>query len=613
MDIPETVMTASGAAALVGEDLTEVRGTMIREKTYPPERDVSEEEPRVGVFVCRCGTNIARVVEANDVVEYAKTLPGVAHADENLYTCSTDTQSKIIDSIREHNLNRVVVASCTPRTHEPLFQDTLREAGLNRQLFEMANIRDQCSWVHYSNPEQATFKAKDLVRMAVARASTLEPFKDLRLEVDQRGIVLGAGIAGMTAALSLARQDFEVTLVEREAEPGGIARQIHHTLGGGDPRALLADLIDQVKGDPKIRLYTAATIEDFSGHVGRFRATLNVDGNKVEIGGGAVIVATGGAAYEPTEYGYPDSDSIITQLELEEKLETPEFAQGLNEVVMIQCVGSREEEHQYCSRVCCQEAVKNALAIKRANPKARVYVLFRDIRTYGFDEIHYEEAREAGVVFIRFEPDSKPEVSYENGLRVMVTDDVLGRPVELNPDFVVLSAAIRPDPDAGLVSQALKVPLNADGFFLEAHMKLRPLDFPTDGVFLAGLAHAPKTMAESISQAKGAAARAATVISQPYLDQSGIVSEVNGHVCAGCLTCVRLCPYDVPEIGEDGVAHIEPASCQGCGVCASACPRKAIVTRHYSDDQIVSKIDVLFGDLQFEAACAAATETGGES
>jgi len=613
MDIPETVMTASGAAALVGEELTEVRGTMIREKTYPTERDVSEEEPRVGVFVCRCGTNIARVVEAQDVVEYAKTLPGVAHADENLYTCSTDTQSKIIDSIREHNLNRVVVASCTPRTHEPLFQDTLREAGLNRQLFEMANIRDQCSWVHYSNPDQATFKAKDLVRMAVARAATLEPFKDLRLEVDQRAIVLGAGIAGMTAALSLAAQGFEVTLVERDEEPGGIARRIHHTLGGGDPQALLADLIDQVKGNPKVKLYTGATIEDFSGHVGRFRATINADGRSVEIGGGAVIVATGGSPYEPTEYGYPDSDSIITQLELEDRLEEAGFAEGLNEVVMIQCVGSREEEHQYCSRICCQEAVKNALAIKRANPKAQVYVLFRDIRTYGFDEIHYEEAREAGVVFIRFEPESKPEVNWENGLRVTVTDDVLQRPVELKPDFVVLSAAIRPDPDAGAVSQALKVPLNADGFFLEAHMKLRPLDFPTDGVFLAGLAHAPKTMAESISQAKGAAARAATVISQPYLDQSGIVSEVDGHVCAACLTCVRLCPYDVPQITEEGVAYIEPASCQGCGVCASACPRKAIVTRHYSDDQIVSKIDVLFGDTQFETACCAAAHPGEES
>jgi len=613
VDIPETVMTASGAAALAGEELTEVRGTMIRDKTYPTERDVSEEEPRVGVFVCHCGTNIARVVEAADVVEYAKTLPGVALAEENLYTCSTDTQGKIINSIRENNLNRVVVASCTPRTHEPLFQDTLREAGLNRQLFEMANIRDQCSWVHYSDPEQATFKAKDLVRMAVARAATLEPFKDLRLEVDQRAIVLGAGVAGMTAALSVAAQGFEVTVVEREEEPGGVARRIHHTLGGGDPQVLLADLIEQVKGNPKVKLYTGATIQDFSGHVGRFRAKINVDGSSVEIGGGAVIVATGGSPYEPTEYGYPDSGSIITQLELEDKLEEAGFAEGLNEVVMIQCVGSREEEHHYCSRICCQEAVKNALAIKRANPKARVYVLFRDIRTYGFDELHYEEAREAGVVFIRFEPDSKPDVSWENGLRVKVTDDVLGRPIELDPDFVVLSAAIRPDPDAGLVSQALKVPLNADGFFLEAHMKLRPLDFPTDGVFLAGLAHAPKTMAESISQAKGAAARAATVISQPFLDQSGIVSEVDGHVCAGCLTCVRLCPYDVPEIGEDGVAHIEPASCQGCGVCASACPRKAITTRHYSDDQIVSKIDVLFGDTQFETACCAAAHPGEES
>lgn len=613
VDIPETVMTASGAAALAGEELTEVRGTMISDKTYPEERDVSEEEPRVGVFVCHCGTNIARVVEAADVVEYAKTLPGVALAEENLYTCSTDTQGKIINSIRENNLNRVVVASCTPRTHEPLFQDTLREAGLNRQLFEMANIRDQCSWVHYSDPEQATFKAKDLVRMAVARAATLEPFKDLRLEVDQRAIVLGAGVAGMTAALSVAAQGFEVTVVERAEEPGGVARRIHHTLGGGDPQTLLADLIEQVKGNPKVKLYTGATIEDFSGHLGRFRAKINVDGSSVEIGGGAVIVATGGSPYEPTEYGYPETDSIITQLELEDKLEEAGFADGLNEVVMIQCVGSREEEHQYCSRICCQEAVKNALAIKQANPKARVYVLFRDIRTYGFDELHYEEAREAGVVFIRFEPESKPDVTWKNGLRVKVTDDVLGRPIELKPDFLVLSAAIRPDPDAGLVSQALKVPLNADGFFLEAHMKLRPLDFPTDGVFLAGLAHAPKTMAESISQAKGAAARAATVISQPFLDQSGIVSEVDGHVCAGCLTCVRLCPYDVPEIGEDGVAHIEPASCQGCGVCASACPRKAITTRHYSDDQIVSKIDVLFGDTQFETACCAAAHPGEES
>ncbi|MFC1597040.1 FAD-dependent oxidoreductase, partial [Planctomycetota bacterium] len=606
MDIPETVMTASAAAALAGEDLTEVRGTLIRDKSYPPERDTSGEEPRVGVFVCRCGTNIARTVDADDVVEYAKTLPGVAYAGENLYTCSTDTQQKITDIIREERLNRVVVASCTPRTHEPLFQETLREAGLNGHLFEMANIRDQCSWVHFGQPEEATFKAKDLVRMAVARAATLRRFEDMRLEVDQRAIVVGAGLAGMTAAVSLAQQGFEVALVERDAEPGGIARKIRQTLHDPDLKTHLTELIEQVKDHPLIRLYTSSTIADFSGHVGKFKATLGLNGRTVEIGGGAVIVATGGEPYEPDEYSYAQSDAIITQLELEAKLDEAGFVEGLEEVVMIQCVGSREEEHPYCSRVCCQEAVKNALAIKEANPKARVYVLNRDIRTYGFDEIYYERAREAGVVFIRFSEDDKPEVTVDGGLRVRVTDGVLRRPVELKPDVLVLSAAIRPHPTVGAISQALKVPLNADGFFLEAHMKLRPLDFPSDGIFLAGVAHAPKSMAESISQAMGAAARAATVISKPYLDRSGVVSEVDPSACAGCLTCVRTCPYDVPQIGEDGVAYIEPASCQGCGVCASVCPRKAITTRHYGDEQIISKVDVLFGDAEFEAAGAGA-------
>ncbi len=605
VDIPETVMTASGAAALAGESLQQVRGTMIREKTYPPERDVSGQPPRIGVFVCRCGTNIARVVDVPDVVEYARSLLGVVYAEENLYTCSTDTQQRIIETIREHNLNRVVVASCTPRTHEPLFQETLREAGLNKHLFEMANIRDQCSWVHFNQPRQATFKAKDLVRMAVARAATLRPFEDLRLEVDQRAIVLGAGVAGMTAALSLARQGFEVALIEREPRPGGIARQIRRLLDGTDPQAFLAHLIEQVEEHPLVNLYTSATIEDFSGHIGNFKVMLRQGDRTIEVGGGAVIVATGGAPYEPTEYGYPESDSIITQLELEQKLEQPGFAERLKEVVMIQCVGSREEEHQYCSRVCCQEAVKNSLAIKQSNPDARVFVLFRDVRTYGFDEIHYQRAREVGVVFIRFDMEDKPVVKVEDGLRVTVTDDVLGRPVELRPDLLVLSAAVRPHPEAEAVSRALKVPLDADGFFLEAHIKLRPLDFGSEGFFLAGLAHAPKSMSESISQAQGAAARAATVISRPLLYRSGVVSEVDPECCAACLTCVRLCPYDVPEINQEGVAFIEPASCQGCGVCAAACPRKAIITRHYRDEQIITKVDVLFGDPQFEASAVA--------
>jgi len=602
MDIPETVMTASASAALAAEALHEARGTRVREKTYPSERDTSAEEPRVGVFICRCGTHIARVVGVPDVVEYVRSLPHVVHVEENLYTCSTDTQRKIVESIHEHKLNRVVVASCTPRTHEPLFQETLREAGLNKHLFEMANIRDQCSWVHFSHPSQATFKAKDLVRMAVARAATLRPFQDLRLEVDQRALVIGAGVAGMTAALSLADQGFEVALVESESEPGGVARRLRQPLQGMDPQALLAGMIQSVKEHPRVRLYCGASLEEFSGHVGKFRAKLRQDGRTLEVGAGAVIVATGGVPYEPTEYGYGTGPAIVTQLELEERLADPAFARTLREVVMIQCVGSREEGHPYCSRVCCREAVKNTLALKQANPAVRVFVLFRDMRTYGFDEVEYQRARESGVVFVRFEPERKPQVSTAGGLRVTVDDDVLGRPLELRPDLVVLSAGVRPHPQSEAVSRALKVPLNADGFFLEAHMKLRPLDFGSEGIFLAGLAHAPKSLAESISQARGAAARAATVLARPVLERSGIISEVDHSRCAACLTCVRLCPYDVPTITEEGVAYIEPASCQGCGVCAAACPRKAIVTRDYHDEQISAKMDVLFGDEQFEAS-----------
>ena len=611
MDIPETVMMASASAAMVGEALAEARGTRIREKEYPEERDITGEEPRIGVFVCRCGTNIARVVGVPDVVEYAASLPNVVHAEENLYTCSTDTQTKIHETILEHNLNRVVVASCTPRTHEPLFQETLRDAGLNRHLFEMANIRDQCSWVHFNQPEEATFKAKDLVRMAVARAATLQPLDDILLDVDQRAIVLGAGVTGMTAALSLADQGFEVSLVERESKPGGIAREIRHTLQGDDPRALVRDLVARIDEHDLVNLHTGAEVEDFSGHVGAFKATLRRGERIIEIGGGAVIVATGGAAYQPTEYGYPENDRILTQMELEENLEKPDFAAGLEEVVMIQCVGSRDDEHPYCSRICCQEAVKNALAIIESNPAARIYVLFRDIRTYGLDEVYYQRAREAGVVFIRFDSESPPEVKTSEGLEVRVIDQTLDRTVLLKPDVIALSAGVRPHPEADSVSKALKVPVTADGFFLEAHVKLRPLDFGSDGIFLAGLAHAPKTIAESISQAKGAAARAATIISRPTMFRSAVVSEVDSARCAGCLTCVRMCPYDVPVIGEDGVAFIEPASCQGCGLCASVCPRKAIVTKHYEDKQLVPALDAIFGDLEHETAGTAVS--GGAS
>ena len=726
MDIPETVMGASAAAAAVGELLYPSRGTLVRKKTFPPERDVSGQPPRIGVFVCRCGTNIARVVDTTAVVEYARRLPGVVYAEENLYTCSTDTQRRIIQAIQDHRLNRVVVASCTPRTHEPLFQETLREAGLNKYLFEMANIRDQCSWVHARWPLQATEKAKDLVRMAVARAARLRPLADIRVPIEKRALVLGAGVAGLTAALSLADQGFPVAIVEKEPVPGGLARRLHRTLDGLDVPRLLADLIHRVQNHPNIQLYLGARVEEFGGHVGRFRAVIRQTSpqppssgeeglsanpssrptppteRRVELTAGAVIVAIGGSAYQPSEYGYRPTPSnlmprdsavaisvastgpiqrdlpgaiqkglagaerpaVLTQLDLEELLaRQPERVRQWRQVVMIQCVGSRTPEAPYCSRVCCQQAVKNALALLERNPQCRIYVLHRDMRTYGFYERMYLKAREAGVLFLRFSPEKPPEVvaasdgmarpsagkhssphpsppepmatglvepsstglvrlslpeAGPGGLVVRVQEEALGRPVEIRADCVVLSAGVRPGPSAQEVSQMLKAPLTGDGFFLEAHMKLRPLDVATEGIFLAGLAHGPKLLSESIVQAKGAAGRAAALLSQEVLDRSGIVSQVDASRCAGCLTCVRLCPFDVPKITEEGVAYIEPAQCQGCGLCASACPRKAIQTHHYEDDQLLAKLAALEGwpsnyRMAPEGAMACSLNLGGDA
>jgi heterodisulfide reductase subunit A-like polyferredoxin len=585
---------------MAAEFLAAERGTLVKAKTYPDERDIAGEEPRIGVFVCRCGTNIARVVGVPAVVDYAKTLPGVVHVEENLYTCSSDTQEKISETIVKYGLNRVVVASCTPRTHEPLFQDTLRDAGLNKYLFEMANIRDQCSWVH-TDKEQATYKAEDLVRMAVARAGTLEPLEERAFQVVQKSLVIGGGLTGVTAALSVANQGFECYLVEKQDVLGGIANDIHYALGK-DPKAYLAKQIEMAKKHPKITLFTGAQVDDFKGHVGNYEASVVQGDKKHTLKFGAVIVAIGGKEYKPTEYNYNDSDQIMTQLEFEQKVTAdPDYAKSLDQVAMIQCVGSREEDHMYCSRVCCQEAVKNALKIKEANPDAGVYILYRDMRTYGFEELHYQKARDLGVVFLRWDPETRPEVTADGSLTVTVFDEILQRNVKLNPDVLLLSAGIRPADDMGIVSSTLKVPINADGYFLEAHMKLRPLDFPTEGMFLAGLAHAPKTISECINQGKGAAARAATVISKDKMYIPGTISVVNPDRCAACLTCARLCPYGVPEVGEDGVAYIEPAACQGCGVCAGACPRKAIDLQHYKDGQVISKVEVLFGSEDFEA------------
>ncbi len=614
-DIPETVMQASGAAAATAELLSVARGQEVIEKRYPPEKEVEGQPARIGCFVCHCGINIGSVVDVPSVVEYAKTLPNVVYAEDNLFTCSQDTQERIKAAIEEYGLNRVVVASCSPRTHEPLFQETLREAGLNPSLFEMANIRDQCSWVHMNQPERATAKAKALLQMAVAKARLLEPLPKVMLPVDQRGLVIGGGLAGMVAALSLAEQGFEVYLAEREETLGGNLKNIYYTIDGNDVQGYLNSLIKELEGNPRIKLYTGTSIDSIEGYIGNYKTRLSVNGNRpamsTEIEHGVVIIATGAVESRPKEYLYGEDERVITQLELEHRLSVighrlsrrPETREPNTKyrlpktVVMIQCVGSRDDEHPYCSRVCCQEAVKNALKLRELNPKAQIYILYREVRTYGLVEEYYQRARQSGITFIRYDKDEKPIVtrsSPKTDLIVKVKDPILGGQLVIEPDLVVLSPAIIPRGDAPDISQMLKVPLNDDGFFLEAHVKLRPVDFATEGVFLAGLAHSPKAIEETIAQAKAAAARAATIISKQQYEAEAITASVNEDICAGCGVCVSVCPYEAPELIERGnrrVSQVNKALCKGCGNCASSCPSGAIQQLGFKSQQTMAMVN----------------------
>jgi len=596
-DIPETVVSASSAAARCGAVLQRVRGTQVTPRQFPPERDVRGDPLRVGVFVCRCGVNIARVVDVPALTEYASKLPGVVHAEENLYTCSADTQRRMVEQIKEHDLNRVVVASCTPRTHEALFQATVRVAGLNKYLFEMANIRDQCSWVHADQEQSANEKAEDLVRMAVARALELEPLPERRVDVVGSALVVGGGVAGLAAAAALAEQGFPTTVVEREAELGGNLRRLRRLQFDQDPRVVLRDLLERIEHTGKVTLLTQAELVRTKGHVGHFRSTIRTPDGQKTVEHGVTIVASGARAQEPNgAYMQGQDPRVMTQVDLEQRLDQADqpFPQR---VVMIQCVGSREGSNPVCSRVCCTQAVRNALWLKERNPDTDVTILFRDIRTYGDRELLYRRARREGVRFVRFEPEHPPQVEPGDGhLQVRVWDYGLSRDLLLAADALVLSTGIAPSPTAKDLSAQLKVPLGGDGFFQEAHMKLRPLDFASEGLFLCGLAHGPKAAEESIAQATGAAGRAATLLSQKKLEVSGEVSVVDPERCIGCLTCVRSCPYHVPEVGEDKVAHIEAVSCQGCGICAAACPRQAITTWHSTPDQLVAKVEALFAE-----------------
>ena len=603
-DIPETVTQASAAASMAMELLAPVRNTLITKKTYPDEHDVTDEQPRIGVFVCHCGMNIGSVVDVEWVVKNIENQPDVVFASHTMFTCSDTSLSNIKDMIHEHRLNRVVVASCTPRTHEPLFRETLREAGLNPYLFEMANIRDQCSWVHSTVPQSATEKATELVKMAISRARLLTPLEGGTLEVDQTGLVIGGGLSGMTAALALANQGFKVHLVERDNRLGGTLHDIYHTFEHDDIAEFTKALVKQVEKHPNIELHLGTEVAGVAGHIGKFKMTLAKEGSKSEITGGAIIVATGARKAQTTEFMYGQSDRVLTQVELEKLLFDKAYpAKGQN-VVMIQCVGSRNETHPYCSRICCSMAIKNAIEIKKRDPNANVYVLYRDVRTYGFRETYYKQAREQGVVFIRYTPDTPPQVSQNNGLVVTLKSPDLPEPIEIEADNVVLSTGVVADIENNKrISDMLKVPLNADGFYVEAHMKLRPVDFTTEGIFLCGLAHSPKFIDENISQARAAAARAATVLSKTHLDVSAQVSYVDQQKCISCMTCVNTCPYSAPFCNKDGKGQIEAAKCMGCGICASECPARAIQLHHFETDQFNVMIRQLFagGDGEISA------------
>lgn len=601
MDIPETVAQASGAASRAMCLLKDSRGALIKKKEYPPERPVAGEEPRVGVFVCHCGTNIAGVVDVAQVVEYAKTLPGVVYAERNLYTCSNDTQQRIRERITEEKLNRVVVASCTPRTHESLFRETLREGGLNQYLFEMANIRDQCSWVHMGEPEKATEKAKDLVRMAVAKVKLDEPLFSRPLDINREALVIGAGVSGITAASELADQGFTVHLIEKENELGGYLRKTRYLVSGVDVQRKLRDLIWKVRSNKNISIHTGAVLEEVKGSLGNFESRVSSVDGTVLFRHGVIIVATGAESYVPTEFLYQLDQRVLCNEQIESLLADNKF-EGRN-VAFIQCVGSRNAERPYCSRTCCTESVKNAIKIKELRPQCDVFVLYREMRTYGNREKYYTKARELGVNFIRYPDDTPPVVAGHNGkLAVTVQDQMLNRPLDLNVDNVVLATATVPRASNKDMAQLLKVPLSEDKFFLEAHRKLRPVDFATDGIFVCGNAHSPLGIEECVSQALATAARAATILSKHQIDLEPTISHVVEENCDGCAYCVDPCPFKAITLVEYEVngeikkrVEVNESICKGCGTCMATCPKKAIFVWHFRPEQLQAEVKAALG------------------
>ncbi len=611
-DIPGTVVQASAAAGASSRILAPARNTLTVTKELPPEKELVGQMPRIGVFVCRCGINIASSVDVPAVVRKVAGLPRVVYAGENLFTCSQDAQVKIKNIIEEHDLNRVVVASCTPRTHLSLFQNTAREAGLNKYLVEMANIREHCSWVHMNREEEATEKAVDLIRMAVARAGRLEPVWDQQLPMVQSALVVGGGVAGMVAALNIASQGFPVDLVEAGDRLGGNALKIYRTVRGEDVQPFVEKLVNAVTANESIRIHLNARVKEVKGFIGKFSTRISRNGDEIpEIEHGVAVLATGAKEWKPDIYGYGTDPRIRTQLEMSEAMRVGDPAvMKADTTVFIQCVGSRCEDRPWCSKVCCNHAVMDAIALKEANPAAKVFVFYRDMRTYGLSELYYEKARKMGVIFFRYDPENPPLVETGKRILVQALDLVLGSTVSLEADSVVLAAAIVPNDENRELAKLFKVSTHSDGSYLEAHMKLRPVDFATDGVFLAGLAHHPKPIDETISQSEAAGCHAASCLARGFVEVPGTISVIDQFLCRGCGRCVEACPYEAPHLVEIAsgimVSEVNPALCKGCGSCSVACPTGAAQVRHFKDEQIVDMIEAAMADREVDAQLAEA-------
>ena len=552
-----------------------------------------KEDIRIGVFLCHCGSNIAGYLNMEELEEFSNKLPHVTFVQRNLYTCSEGGINEIKKGIKEQNLNRVVVASCTPRTHEPLFRSSCGEAGLNPYLFEMVNIRDQCSWVHMKEQEDGTNKAKDLIRMGAAKAALLEPQESIISEVQVRALVIGGGIAGMTSSLALANRGYEVVLVERKETLGGMLNNLNKL---GPTMKEASELVEEktraVNGHSNITAFTNANVIEVQGFIGKYKVDIETKSGIKKIDIGVIIVATGGRAFVPKGLYNYDGKRVVTQLEMEKILKDG-LDPDIKNVVMIQCVGSRNQERPYCSRICCQTAVKNAMLIREQNPDAKVSILYRDMQMYGVEnEEMFRDSKAKGVRYINYDPANPPVVAPD---KVNVYHALLGRDMDLPADMVVLSTPVVSQEDAEATSRLLRVPVDENGFFLEGHVKLKPLDFATDGVFLCGSAHFPANIREAIAQGLGAASRASIPLSKGSVVVEPIISVLaNEDACRGCGLCVALCPYGALEIQktEKGrKVHVIDVACKGCGVCAATCYQHALSINSFTDQQIKAQLE----------------------